>query len=91
MGDDLLGKFEITVAAPRARVVEKNGLAVAGGFGQADVARDDGREDAVAEEVAQVGHHLAGKAGALVVHGGQDTFHGEFRVEGMADSHQGVQ
>src|SRR3990167_8192965 len=68
MGDDLLGEFEITLAAARLRVVEQDGLAVARGFGQAHVSGNDAREDLCAEEVAQVGQDLR-EVGALVVHG----------------------
>src|SRR3989344_5847336 len=91
MGDDLLGEFEITLAAARLRVVEQDGLAVTRRFGQAHVSGNDAREDLGAEEVAQVGQNLAGKVGALVVHGEQDPFDGELRIERAPDAHQGVE
>src|SRR3989338_1074024 len=91
MGDDLLGEFEITLAAARLRVVEQDGLAVARGFGQAHVPGDDAREHLGAEEVAQVSQDLARKVGALVVHGEEDPFDGELRVERAPDAHQGVE
>ena len=52
---------------------------MAGGFGEADVARDGGLEELVAEEAAEVVGDLLGEVGAVVVHGEQDAFEGERR------------
>ena len=52
--EDLLGELDVTLRATRPDVIEKDGLAVARRFGQADTARDDGPKDLFAEELAEV-------------------------------------
>jgi hypothetical protein len=49
-------------------VVEHDGHAVAGGFGQADIARDDGFKDLGPKKAAEIGGNLAREGGSVVVH-----------------------
>ena len=58
-------------------VVEHDGHAVAGSFGQADIARNYGFKDLRAEEAAQIGGYLLGERRAVVVHREQNAFDGE--------------
>ena len=58
---------------------------MAGSFGKADVARDDGAEEAVFEVLAEGFSDLLGEVGAVIVHGEQYAFDGELGVEGSAD------
>jgi len=60
-------------------------------FGQPDVPWNDGREYLRAEEASQVGGNLARKRGALVVHGEQDTFYAQRRIQRAANPHQRVE
>src|ERR1700733_10756395 len=53
-GEDLEGKLAIGFGPAGFWVVEGDRLAVAGGFGEADVARDGGLEELVIEESLQV-------------------------------------
>src|ERR1035437_10211019 len=80
MLDDLLGKIQVAGCALAFRVVEKNRFAETRRLGQADVARNDGGKNLVAEKVAQVVAHLARKIGAIVVHGQQNSFHCQLGV-----------
>ena len=90
MVEDLFREFDIAFGPAGAGVVGEDGFAETGGFGQADAARDDGLEDLVLEEVAQVGGHLAGQVGPVVEHGEQDALDFERVVEGFADAVDGV-
>ena len=47
-------------------------------------------EDLILEELPQVGGHLAGKVGAVVVHGEEDAFDFQGVLEGMSDAVDGV-
>lgn len=59
-------------------------------FGEADVSRNDRRENLRAEETSQVGGDLARERGALIVHGEQDAFNSERGIERPANTHQSV-
>ena len=58
----------IGLGAPGFGVVERDGLAVAGSFGEPDIARDHGFEQLVAKEVAEIFGDLLGEVGAVVEH-----------------------
>ena len=90
MVEDLFGELDVAFRAAGAGVVDEDGFAETGRFGQADAARDDGPEDLVAEELAEVGGHLAGEVGAVVVHGEEDAFDRAGDVEGVADPVDGI-
>jgi hypothetical protein len=63
---------------------------VTGSFGQADASGDDGFEDLIAEEIAQIVGDLAGEVGAVVEHGEQDAFDTDVVAEGVPDALDGV-
>ncbi len=71
-------------------VVEHDGHAVAGRFGQADIARNDGFKDLRAEKAAKVGGNLLGECGAVVVHREENAFDREGRIDRAAEAHEGV-
>ena len=75
--EELEGQVAVGFGSAGAGVVEGYGFAVAGGFGEADVAGDDGLEELFAEEISEVVGDLLGEVGAVVVHGEQDAFEGE--------------
>src|ERR1035441_3805258 len=90
MVEDLFGEFDVAFRPLGPGVVGQDGFAETGRFGQAYAARDDGPEDLVFEELAQVGGHLARKVGPVVVHGQEDAFDGERMLEAFADPVDGV-
>lgn len=66
-------------------VVGEGGEAVAGGFGEADVAGDDGIEEQVAEVLFELFADFDDEAAATVVHGADDAGYVEVGVDGLAD------
>lgn len=66
-------------------VVGEGGEAVAGGFGEADVAGDDGIEEQVAEVLFELFADFDDEAAAAVVHGADDAGYVEVGVDGLAD------
>src|SRR5271154_1803242 len=54
IGNYLLGKLDVAGRSCAVYVIEYNRLTVTWGFGKADVARDHGLEDLLAEEAAEV-------------------------------------
>src|ERR1022692_2287948 len=89
MVEDLFGEFDIAFRPLGSGVIGQDGLAETGRFGQAYAARDDGPEDLVLEELAQVGGHLAGEGGP-VVGPEEDAFDGEGVLEAFANPVDGV-
>ncbi len=79
----------IGLGSPGAGVIERNGFAVAGGLGEADIAGDGGLEDAVVEEADEVFADLLGEVGSVVEHGEEDAFEGEAGVEAGGDAVEG--
>lgn len=63
---------------------------MAGGFGEADVAGNDGVEDFVLEEFLEILGDLAGEVGAIVKHGEEDAFGSDVVLEGFLDAFDGV-
>jgi hypothetical protein len=90
IGENLLGQLDVALGAPRADVIEEDGLAVAGSLGEADASRDYGAEDLFGKKLPQVVGDLAGEVGAVIVHGEQDAFDGQRGVEGIADMIDGI-
>src|ERR1035437_134650 len=90
MVEDLFGEFDIAFRPLGSGVISKDGFTEAGRFGQTYAAGDDGPEDFIFEEVAEVGGHLTGKVGPVVVHGEEDTFDGQGVLEGFANPVDGV-
>src|SRR3954451_24544521 len=90
MVQDLFRELDIAFSTAGARVIGKDGLAETGGFGEADAAGDDGFEDLVFEEVAEIVRDLAGKIGPVVEHGEEDALDFEGVVERFADALDGV-
>src|ERR1017187_5329809 len=90
MVEDLFGESDIAFRPLGPGVVGQDGFAETGRFGQADAARDDGPEDLVLEELAQVGGYLAGEVGPVVIHGQEDAFDGEGVLETFANPVDGV-
>jgi hypothetical protein len=83
------GESAVGFGSSRARVVEGYGLAVAGGFGEADIARNGGFEDLVTEEANEVVADLLGEVGAVVEHSEEDAFEREAGVEAGGDAIEG--
>src|ERR1035438_4072303 len=90
MVEDLFGESDIAFRPLGSGVIGQDGFAETGRFGQANAAGDDGAEDLVFEELAQVGGHLARKVGPVVVHGQEDAFDGERMLEAFANPVDGV-
>ena len=88
-GKDFKGEVVVGLGAAGFGVVKRDGFAVAGGFGEPDVAGDDGFEQLVAEECFEVFGDLLGEIGAVVEHREQDAFERKGRVEGCGDAVEG--
>src|ERR1019366_6310281 len=63
--EDLFRQLQVGLAAAGVGIVKQSRLAVAGGLGESDVARDRGLAHEVAEEAAQLGGHRLRQVGAL--------------------------
>src|SRR5215470_8159665 len=91
IGDNLLGELCVALGPLAMYVIENNRLTKTWCFCQANIARNHALKDLGAEKTAQIGCHLAGKRGALVVHRQENALDFQARVEGAANSHQGVE
>src|SRR5579883_2478145 len=80
----LAGQAEVRDRAARLAVVEVDRLAVAGRFGEADVARDDRAQQLVAEVLGQLRRDVVRQVVAHVVHGAQQALDLELRIEPRA-------
>src|ERR1035437_4467459 len=90
MVEDLFGEFDIAFRPLGSGVICQDGFAETGRFGQTYAAGDVGPEYFIFEEVAEVGRHLTGEVGPVVVHGEEDTFDGQGVLEGFANPVDGV-
>ena len=81
----LSGELAIGQRAFGFGVVGQGGHTVAGGFGQADVARDGGGEEFAAEVAAELFAHFHGQTAAVVEHGAHDAEDVELGIDGLAD------
>ena len=87
--EEFEGEVVVGLCSAGAGVVDGDGFAVAGCFGQADVTGDAGFEEFIAEEALEIISDLLGEVGSVVVHGKEDAFEGEGGVEDMADAVEG--
>ena len=76
---------EVGFGAFGVGVVGERGHAVAGGFGEADVAGDDGLEHQVAEMLEKLFADFDDEAAAAVVEGADDAGDVEARVDCLTD------
>lgn len=83
--NQFIGQVQISLGAFGVGVVGEGGEAVAGGFGEADVAGDDGVEEQVAEVLFELFADFDDEAAAAVVHGADDAGYVEVGVDGLAD------
>src|ERR1035437_8579138 len=90
MVENLFGESDIAFRPLGSGVIGQDGFAEAGRFGQTYAAGDDGPEYFIFEEIAEVGGHLTGEVGPVVVHGEEDTFDGQGVLEGFANPVDGV-
>ena len=60
MSQDLLCQLNIAFGAAGSNVIGDDGFAEAGGFREANAARDDGLEDLIFEELPKILLYLAG-------------------------------
>src|ERR1041384_1039535 len=79
--DDLAGEIEVRLRALGPDVVQHDRFSEAGSLPQPDIARNDGPEDSLLEEGADVSDDLPGQVGALVVHREEDSVELEPLVE----------
>ena len=82
--------MDVRLGTTGARVVGKNRFTETGGFCEPDAAWDHGLKDLVAKEIAEVGFDLAREIGSIIVHGEQDAFDLQGRVEGFFGAVDGV-
>ena len=91
MGQNLFRELDIGFGPAGGRVIEEDGLSVAGRFGQANIARNDGFEDLVSEELPEIGGDEFSEVGAVVEHGEKDSFGFQGVAEGFADAVDGIE
>ncbi len=63
---------------------------MAGGFGKTNIARNCRFEELVVEEGLKILRYLLREVGAVVVHGEENAFENEARIEGLADTVKGA-
>src|SRR5580700_787584 len=90
MGQDLLCQLNIAFGAAGADVVRQNRLTETGGFRQANTAWNDGLEDVILEELAQVLFYLPGQISSIVVHSQQDALNFDSRTKGFTNLVEGA-
>src|ERR1039457_2626509 len=90
MVEDLFGEFDIAFGPLGSGVIGEDGFAETGRLGQTYAAGDDGAEDLILEEFPEVGGHLTGEVGPVVVHGEEDAFDGQGVLEGFANAVDGI-
>jgi hypothetical protein len=85
-GKEFKGQFAIGLGSAGFGVIEGYGFAVAGCFGQTDVAGNTCLKELVVEERFEIFIDLLGQIGAVIVHGEKDAFEGKTGVEGLGDA-----
>jgi hypothetical protein len=88
---DLFGKFHVAFGSARLGIVEESRFAMAGGFGETNVAGNRRLVEKLAKEVLELGGYALGKVGAVVIHGEDDAFHEKAGIQGLADALDGVE
>src|SRR5215469_4571043 len=78
-------KFEVSLGAPGARIIDCHGLTMARRLCQPDITRNDSDEKPVAEVLAKGVSDLLRQVCAVVVHSQQDALDFDFWIEGGAD------
>src|SRR5689334_10175391 len=86
----LLGEFYVALCTFGARVVGENRLAETWGFGEADASRNDGFEDLVLEELAEIVRDLTGQVRPVVEHREQDAADFQWMVKALSNTIDGV-
>src|SRR5215468_4129616 len=89
--DDLLGELAISLCALAVNVVKNDRLAKAGCLRETHVAWDYALEDLRTKEAAEIRGNLARERCALVIHGEQNAFDFEGRVQRSANAHKGIE
>jgi hypothetical protein len=90
MGQDFLCELNVSFGAARSWIIRENRLSKAGSFGETDISRDYRLENLVSEEGSQICLDLPGQIRTIVVHGQENAFNGQLRVEGVLDSADGI-
>src|SRR5258705_6760651 len=90
MSDEFLCEIKVGFRSLAADVVEHDRFAEARSFAELDVSGHDRFEDLFPEMFLDVLHDLAREVGSIVVHGQEDPFHHEARIQGSTDSFQGI-
>jgi len=88
---DFLGEFEVAFSATGARIIEDGRFAVAGSFGEADIAGNAGVVEELAEERLEFAGYALGEIGAVIVHGENDAFDKEAGIESLTDAFDGIE
>jgi hypothetical protein len=91
ISQDLVREIEIGPGADAQGIVKKRRKAVAGRFAQADIAGNDGVEDAEVTMPPDFFCHLMGQVVATVEHGQENALDGETRVQSELDPSNGFE
>src|SRR5215472_10385774 len=89
--DQLLGQADVALSSARADVIKQRRFAIAGSFGQPDVARDDRAQQFLVEEFLQFLRDLLRQRGAVVIHGQHHALDLQLRVEALAQPLDGIE
>jgi hypothetical protein len=82
--------LDIALRAFGAGVIGEDRFAETGGFGEFDASGDDGAENVVLEEVAEIGGDLTGQVSTVVVHREEYALYLKGVTKGVADAVDGV-
>src|SRR6266481_4103916 len=91
IGNYLLCKLDVSFCALTVHIIENNRFTKARCFRKPHIAGNQALKDLSSKKTAQVGSHLPGKAGPLVVHRQKDAFNLEARIQCAPNAHQCVQ
>src|SRR5215469_7599862 len=86
MGQDLLCQLNVALCASRSNVVGEDWLPKTGGLSEPYTARNNGLENTLVEEIAQILFNLAGEVCPVIVHREQNAFDLQLGVEGIANA-----
>src|SRR5690625_6051929 len=88
--DNFSRKGKVGNGALGLAIITEYRLTKTGGFSQAHIARNTGAVHPITEVLGQLSRYFIGQAVARIVHGAQQAFDSELRVQPDADASEGI-